>query len=316
VVALNAGGSRCPFSGGAAARYAALAQRLLQQPITVTLPDGTSTTLGYSQLVGFTLGAMYDSSSWPDFAAMLADIEQQASAQRIGLRAERFRGPALYIPKRGIPHYVNFVEGFPAVACADSDNPDSYEAWWNAGIAADAVTGYFRRIWTWASGICASWDHIDADRYMGPFNKRTCSPVLIVGNQFDPATPYHGAVTVAGPLPNSALLTVHGLGPHLAGPVRVRRRDDRALPRRPHHPGARNRVRTGRRTVQPVTRTSPPPTPRAGGNGRNTDRQGAGSSSPLAAKPRTASRLVQHGRLLPTPRDASLRWRDRSRVRC
>src|SRR5689334_19218472 len=38
----DAGGSRCAFSGGAAARYAALAQRLAQQPVTITFPDGTS----------------------------------------------------------------------------------------------------------------------------------------------------------------------------------------------------------------------------------------------------------------------------------
>jgi len=208
----DAGGSRCPFSGGAAARYAALAQQLLQHPVTVTFPDGTSTVLDYSQFIGFTLGAMYDSSSWPDLAAMLADVEHQASAQQIGARAERFRGVSLYLPKRGFPHYFNFVEGFPAVACADSVNPASYEAWWSAGIAADATTGYFGRIWTWASGICASWDRTDADRYMGPFNKRTSNPVLVVGNQFDPATRYQGAVTVANLLPRSALLTVHGWG--------------------------------------------------------------------------------------------------------
>jgi hypothetical protein len=180
--------------------------------VTVTFPDGTSTVLDYSQFVGFTLGAMYDSSSWPDLAAMLADVEHQASAQQIGARAQRFRGASLYIPKRGFPHYFNFVEGFPAVACADSDNPDSYEAWWNAGIAADAANGYFGRIWTWASGICASWDRTDADRYLGPFDKRTSNPVLVVGNQFDPATPYQGAVTVSNLLPRAALLTVHGWG--------------------------------------------------------------------------------------------------------
>ena len=49
-------------------------------------------------------------------------------------------------------------------------------------------------------------------RYTGPFNRRSANPVLVVGNTFDPATPYHGAVTVAGFLPNSALLTVHGWG--------------------------------------------------------------------------------------------------------
>jgi pimeloyl-ACP methyl ester carboxylesterase len=81
-----------------------------------------------------------------------------------------------------------------------------------AGLAADAAHGYFGRIWTWASGICAAWDHTDTARYMGPFNRRTANPVLVVGNQFDPATPLHGAVTVANLLPNSALLTLHAWG--------------------------------------------------------------------------------------------------------
>jgi hypothetical protein len=34
----------------------------------------------------------------------------------------------------------------------------------------------------------------------------------VVGNLFDPATPYHGAVKAASLLPNSQLLTVHGWG--------------------------------------------------------------------------------------------------------
>ena len=208
----DAGGSRCAFSGGAAGRYAALAQRLLAHPAPITFPDGSSGVLDYSNLIGLTLGGLYDSSTWPDLAQLLADIEHQAGAQQLGARAERFRGAAVYLPKRGFPHYPNFAEGFPAIACADSDNPAGYDAWWNAGIAEDAATGYFGRIWTWASGICASWDHSDADRFMGPFNRRTSNPVLVVGNQFDPATPYHGAVTVSQLLPRSRLLTVHGWG--------------------------------------------------------------------------------------------------------
>ena len=82
----------------------------------------------------------------------------------------------------------------------------------DAGIAVDAAHGYFGGIWTWASAICASWHRTDAARYMGPFNRRTANPVLVVGNLFDPATPYHGAQTVNALLPDSALLTVHGWG--------------------------------------------------------------------------------------------------------
>lgn len=80
-------------------------------------------------LIGFALGAMYDSASWPDFAAALADVEQQASAQTLGARFQRFRAPAAYIAKRAFPHYFNAREGFPGVACADSDNPDTCDAW-------------------------------------------------------------------------------------------------------------------------------------------------------------------------------------------
>ncbi|PYP99511.1 MAG: peptidase S33 family protein, partial [Acidobacteria bacterium] len=104
-----------------------------------------------------------------------------------------------------------FIEGFPAVACSDSDNPDSYAAWSAAGAAADQF-GYFGRIWTWVSSICADWPGADGDRFTGPFDRRTGKPVLVVGNLFDPATRYEGAVTAHSLLPNSSLLTVHGWG--------------------------------------------------------------------------------------------------------
>jgi hypothetical protein len=178
----------------------------------IVLPDGTTETLDYANFIGMTLSGLYDSTSWPDLAAFLADVESQASATTLGAAAQRFQGADLYLPKRGFPHYFNAAENFPAIACADSDNPDSYGAWWNAGLAADAAHGYFGSIWTWASGICAAWDHADGARYMGPFNHRTANPVLVVGNQFDPATPYSGAVAVSQLLPGAALLTLHAWG--------------------------------------------------------------------------------------------------------
>src|SRR5207249_4418253 len=106
----------------------------------------------------------------------------------------------------------NFVEGFPGVACADSDNPDSYDAWSTQGALADEQFGYFGRIWTWVTSICAKWPGADADRFIGPFTHATANPVLVIGNLFDPATRYQGAVTAHALLPNSALLTLHGWG--------------------------------------------------------------------------------------------------------
>ena len=215
----DAGGDACAFSGDAAERYAALARRLREEPAEIVFPDGTTGLLDYSNLVGITLGALYDSSAWIEFAQFLADVETQVAPARIGVRLQRVYerpGPA-YAPTRGVrwhedSDYQNFIEGFPGVACSDSDNPDDYGAWSIAGALADAQFGYFGRLWTWASSICAEWRGFDRDRYMGPFNRATANPVLVVGTRFDPATRYEGAQLVAGLLPSSALLTVHGWG--------------------------------------------------------------------------------------------------------
>jgi hypothetical protein len=123
-----------------------------------------------------------------------------------------FREDAGLITKRGDPQYPNYVEGFPGVACADSDNPDSYQAWSAAGIEADQQYGYFGRIWTWVSSICANWHGKGYGRYMGPFTQKTANPVLVIGNYFDPATRYQGAQKAASLLPNSRLLSVNGWG--------------------------------------------------------------------------------------------------------
>ena len=205
----DAAGSRCAFAGGAAARFAALAAALEAHPVRVDFPDQTSIEVNYSTLIGVTLNALYNSSSWGDFAAALADLESLAAPATLGSRLQRFMSRPAYIAPRGFPRYPNFVESFPAVACADSDNPHDYAAW---SAAAAAAPGYFGPLWTWISSICAVWPHADADRYVGPFDRVTANPVLVVGTQFDPATRYEGAVTVAGLLPHSRLLTVHGWG--------------------------------------------------------------------------------------------------------
>jgi pimeloyl-ACP methyl ester carboxylesterase len=208
----DAGGPACAFGPHAADRFAALGAKLKQRPIQVILPNGSVLSLNYSILIGITLGAMFDSLSWEGFAGFLAYLEGQVDPATLGARLEPFLFNPAYITKRGFPHYPNLVEGFPAVICTDSDNPHSYAAWSAAGAAADAAHGYFGRIWTWVSSICADWPFADKDRYTGPFNKSTSNPVLVIGDQFDPATRYEGAVTVAGLLPNSRLLTVHGWG--------------------------------------------------------------------------------------------------------
>ncbi len=166
----EAGPDGCAFAGDSAARFAALADLLKQGPIEIIDPfTGEPTLFRYSDLIGFTLGPLYDSFSWPELAMVLALIEQQASPEEIG------EAMAAVEAKVGLaagslpePRYPNFVEGFPSVSCSDSVNPDDHGYWSIAGAESDAQFGYFGRIWTWVSSICAVWQGFDQDRYLGP----------------------------------------------------------------------------------------------------------------------------------------------------
>jgi hypothetical protein len=106
----------------------------------------------------------------------------------------------------------NAIDGFHAVACVDTTNPTDTAAWPRAADAADKRAAPFGRLWTWESGRCATWAARDTDRYLGPFDKRTSAPVLVVGNRLDPATPYEGALALDRVLSRSRLLTVDYAG--------------------------------------------------------------------------------------------------------
>jgi pimeloyl-ACP methyl ester carboxylesterase len=188
------GGSSCAFSqGDPGRRYAALARRLLDNPAQT--PDGPVT---YADLVVFTLSALTDPAAWPGLAETLQQLD--SLTQGPGVRPEA--------PEQQLPN----IEAVPGVMCTDSDNPDDVGAWKRAADASERTAPYFGRYWTWQSSICLPWPGRDADRYTGPWTRQTANPVLVVGTRFDPATPYQGAVTMAGLLPRSRLLTLDGWG--------------------------------------------------------------------------------------------------------
>jgi pimeloyl-ACP methyl ester carboxylesterase len=198
-------GSDCAFGPDSAQRFADLTDRLRTGPIVFTDPfSGEEAVVGYQDVISGVLGALYDPFIYRDLAVVLAAVEAGTPAALDAAGA----GLAGYVNKRGFPHYPNFVESFPAVACEDSNNPNDYAVWSAEGAAADAEFGYFGRPWTWASSPCAQWPLVDADRFVGPFTADTDHPVLVIGNLYDPATRYEGAQTVHGLLGGSALLTV------------------------------------------------------------------------------------------------------------
>ena len=209
----DAAGANCAFGPGSEARFAALADHLRDDgPVLVTDPfTGDQFPFGYSDLIGNTLGALYDPFSAPFLAEFLAAIEASPPAAIDAAFADLARGeradqqarlPALTrtSSRRSPPSPVRTATTPPTTRCGHS-----------RARSADA-TSYFGRLWTWASSPCAQWPFVDHDRYTGPFDHETSNPVLVIGNLYDPATRYQGAVTVAGMLPNAALLTVDVTG--------------------------------------------------------------------------------------------------------
>ena len=208
--ACDAGGRNCAFSdGNPKRRFARIARSIRHDPLEV--PDGQGGTFPftYADLVGITLGSMYDPGSWPDFAEFLKEVRSFVYPQRAAAALDALLARLGLL---GEDRYQQTIEGFASVICSDSDNPGDAAAWSNSSRAADRAHPYFGRPWVWISSICAPWPGADDDRYMGPFDRQTANTVLVIGNVNDPATRYQGAVNTAEIMPNSRLLTLDGSG--------------------------------------------------------------------------------------------------------
>ena len=207
----DAAGAKCPFSGGASRRFAALTATLRAHPATVIDPEtGEPVVFTDNDVIGLTLGGLYTAAVWPQLASLLAYLDDQVSPAALGERLAALRSA---LGMTAADYYPNDVEGSPGVACSDTLNPRAFGAWQRAADRAEGDYGYFGRIWNWAWSACRSWPATAGqDRHLGPWTTRTSVPVLVVGNYFDPATRYQGAVAASRLLPNSRLLSYAGWG--------------------------------------------------------------------------------------------------------
>jgi len=109
----------------------------------------------------------------------------------------------------GAQTYVTSGGRQRAVICGESPNPTSVDA-----IAAQARVSYQRAgLNAWPFGaMCQDWIVRAADSYLGPWDTPTKARVLVIGNVYDPATPYSSSQAMAAELANAQLLTVNGFG--------------------------------------------------------------------------------------------------------
>jgi pimeloyl-ACP methyl ester carboxylesterase len=66
--------------------------------------------------------------------------------------------------------------------------------------------------WTLWAPCAANWPGHATERYAGPWNAKTKTPILLLSNRHDPATGYANAKAAQRLLGNAVLLTENGFG--------------------------------------------------------------------------------------------------------
>jgi pimeloyl-ACP methyl ester carboxylesterase len=186
--------AHCAFSAGSAAatqaQYVALLQRLRTDP--------QSAQVTYAEVVAAT-GSALESTAWADLATLL---------QQLLTTGQVPTASGASAPPQSVGQTF-------AIRCSESPNPGPAGFRSLDRFAFDR-SGPIGPWWLWTSVACANWSASAADRYAGPWNRRTANPVLVVGNTDDPNTPYEGAVAMARQLARARLLTLDGYG-HTSG---------------------------------------------------------------------------------------------------
>ncbi|WP_448610740.1 alpha/beta hydrolase [Geodermatophilus sp. URMC 60] len=204
----EAGPPRCAFAadGSPEQKYAELAARLRAAPMPIPVPGQPAQPLTYSMLVSGTVSLLYDAGSWPLLGQLLQAVYSDDGAAVATLLES--------LPQPPTPEgYLNYPDARAAITCGDTDNPDDPYRYGEVARALDATTApYVGSPWAYLGLVCAPWNGRSTERHTGPWDSWTRNPVLVIGNLYDPATPYRNAVVVDDLLPNSTLLTVDGVG--------------------------------------------------------------------------------------------------------
>lgn len=200
----NAGPEHCSLAGRAQ-DPASLVDGLVAQARRAPIPAPSATPPGSLDLGAMLLSQfepLRNPERWPQNAADLqAAVDGDASALETGA------APLL------TPAGWQGATTSAAIQCADAGAREDLRAW-------PEVIGRFNRIswlqgpvngwWLWAP--CAAWPVRGQDSYRGPWTATTANPVLLIGNRYDPNTPYANAVRTERLLGNAVLLTLAGYG--------------------------------------------------------------------------------------------------------
>ena len=141
--------------------------------------------------------------TWPQFATDLeAAINGDATNLKIAAQAQQ--------TPEGFAEFTTSA----AITCADGPARQPVSAWPEVIDHFTAVSELWgpRNGWGFWAPCASGWPAHDPQRYTGPWNATTKTPILLVNARYDPATSYRNAQVAEKRLGNAVLLTMDGWG--------------------------------------------------------------------------------------------------------
>ncbi|CAE7050036.1 unnamed protein product [Rhizoctonia solani] len=180
---------------------------------------GKNAEFGSATLRMLLFKGMYTPTQWPDLAEQGAQLV--AAAQDLSLLSNSthvkrlLRAPLVDIDRRqSTTNVTNDRDpapdyAFQGVTCADAidaGNVTTKDVFDFLVKVTREVSQMFGPLFNDGGLYCHRWPVRAVERYTGPWNKKLANPILVIGNEADPVTPYKSAKKVADALGDSAIL--------------------------------------------------------------------------------------------------------------
>ncbi|WP_440103753.1 alpha/beta hydrolase [Streptosporangium sp. H16] len=194
----------CPFRGSvgsARAEIAALLRRADTAPLTNGTGDGRTVTEAWTTLGLIT--PLYDRQAWP--------VLRQALGRALkGDGTTLLRLADLLIDREANGEYTNQTESNLAVNCVDAPYPRDSAAYATAARESAKDAPLFGAYVMWSSLPCAYWPAKGGPR--AKIDAPGAPPIMVVGTERDPATPYQWSEALASQLSSGVLVGFDGDG--------------------------------------------------------------------------------------------------------
>lgn len=196
-------------------RMHAMFDKILKRPLVGYTEGSGPSIITYSNVIGALYGSLYNPKSWPDMAKILSELEKGNTT----MAAENLEKAWAFDPAHPSPKHASEELG-SLVICADSydaPRPESGLDWWESLWKNMTDT-------TWVSGNsrffnvfpCQHFTNYwpePAEVYRGSLNATLSTPVLLIGETYDPATPLRNGRRLLHEMGrNARLIAHHGYG--------------------------------------------------------------------------------------------------------